>query len=53
LIKSIGFPSGSASASASAGASANAGASASLALERPNIPPNYQAAIQDPVYFIE
>jgi hypothetical protein len=37
LIKSIGFPS----------------ASASPALERPNIPPNYQAAIQDPVYSME
>jgi hypothetical protein len=49
LIKLIRFP----SAGASASASANAGASASPALERPNIPPNYQATIQDPVYSME
>jgi hypothetical protein len=43
LIKSIGFPS----------ASTDASASASPALERLNIPPNYQAAIQDPIYSME
>jgi hypothetical protein len=41
LIESIGFP------------NAGASAGASPALERPNIPPNYQAAIQDPVYSME